>query len=346
MMTKPQFEQIKSLYESGMGVSDIAKTLNMCVPTVWKKVDRLRNGKSFIFGLENEDHFQNINTEEKAYWLGFIYADGCIYSDLTHCTTSIRLNEKDGDHLQKFASIFNKTVTYFTHTYGGYLAEINCVRLDICNKKLYQDLMDNGIEERKTYAEMTTILDHVPDLLKNHFIRGVFDGDGSITSSSNSGQAQFSIVGNKDILEKIQKILIDSLTLNKTVLIRQNDYCWILAYGGRHNIKKIYDYLYKDVVIWLERKKDKFEELLKLNFEWPDRVSPYLGARFNKRNGRWRAYIGINGKYQYIKSCDTELEAAYYFDLEQVRQRGEDAKRFMNFPSKYDDVTRWISEGY
>jgi len=54
----------------------------------------------------------------------------------------------------------------------------------------------------------------------------------------------------------------------------------------------------------------------------------------------------INYKQIYIGRYSTELEAAYWNDMEQVRRRGENAKKYMNFPSKYNDFVQWIEEGY
>jgi len=53
-----------------------------------------------------------------------------------------------------------------------------------------------------------------------------------------------------------------------------------------------------------------------------------------------------DNKLKHIKYCESELEAAYYHDLEQVRQRGEKARKYMNFPSQYKNFVEWINEGY
>ena len=44
--------------------------------------------------------FDTIDSEEKAYWLGFIYADGWI-SDANNCFT-LTLQQRDVEHLLKF----------------------------------------------------------------------------------------------------------------------------------------------------------------------------------------------------------------------------------------------------
>jgi hypothetical protein len=212
---------------------------------------------------------------------------------------------------------------------------------------LYDDLNNHGIHQRKTYEQITNIFEFIPQQLLNHFIRGVFDGDGCISSNSNNTiSCKFDICGTNDILEKIQKVLMENIdNLSKTKIIDlKNNNANDLVYGGRNNIKNIFNWLYNNANIYLERKYNKFIEILTEDFT--DRTqSHYIGVA-KKYKTRWISQITIGKKKKYIKLCKSELEAAYYHDLEEVRQRGEEAKRFMNFPSKYDDFVQWVNEGY
>ena len=55
----------------------------------------------------NRNFFSKINTQEKAYWLGFMYADGCNQPEFTRA--SIQLAISDIDHLKKFCAYFFKS---------------------------------------------------------------------------------------------------------------------------------------------------------------------------------------------------------------------------------------------
>ena len=125
-----------------------------------------KNGTSF---------FNLINTEEKAYWLGFIYADGSmIKRPRGKYITVIDISEKDSKHLQKFANVFNKQVKPFTHPKGSKL-----VRLIIYNKKLFTSLLQIGLKPNKVHKDITQVFDCVPKSLLHHFVRAF---------SSNSNQ--------------------------------------------------------------------------------------------------------------------------------------------------------------
>ena len=258
MISEQQFCQIKDLYESGYKTTNIAKLLNL---KFWDVQTRIRNIRSNItkqhFQLMNENFFETLDTEEKAYWIGFIYADGSLY---TGYTLSITLSVKDRLHLQKLSNIFGKEAKERSSFLNE--KEYKQVRLNIYNKKIYNDLKKLGIENQKTYSESTKIIEMIPKNLISHFIRGIFDGDGNIHKDKNNN-GHFSICGNEDILNKIQMILIEDVGLTKTKIYQLGDaWCWNLLYGGNISIKKIYEYLYKDSYIYLERKKIKFEEII------------------------------------------------------------------------------------
>ena len=286
----------------------------------------------------------------KAYWLGFIYADGCItYGSNGGYRISIGLKESDESHLQKLANIFEiELYKNVQHTNQNSENEYNSIRFQMCNKKIFKDLENCGIKQRKSYEETTDILNYISDNLITHFIRGIFDGDGNVGFKENSenNYCQFNISGSKDILEKIQNILISNNELNEIKIQQMSDYCWKLQYGGRNNVIKIHNWLYKDASIWLERKRIIFEKII--NRIYIDKTSNFTGVvSSSSKLNPFRCVVSIgDGRQKHNGLYSSEMEAAYYHDLEQVRLRGEEAKQYMNFPSKYDDFVQWVSERY
>jgi hypothetical protein len=118
----------------------------------------------------NIDIFQNIDTEEKAYWLGFLYADGCVHSQENKI--ELGLAEKDYEHLNKFRNflqIKNKI---------AYRDSTKSYRLSFRSKKSKQDLIALGYIPCKSLLLHFPNSQQVPDYLIKHFIRGYFDGDG------------------------------------------------------------------------------------------------------------------------------------------------------------------------
>lgn len=139
-------------------------------------------------------YFKDIDTEEKAYWLGFLMADGAIPSvgkGKPYTRLSIVLKETDKDHLEKFAKAIKTDYQVKTKEindkrgFTTYRAEIN-----VNCAEMVKDLISHGVIPQKTGKEIIPELS--PELIK-HFIRGYFDGDGSISKTSINNSYHFSI---------------------------------------------------------------------------------------------------------------------------------------------------------
>lgn len=92
----------------------------------------------------NENYFSNIDAEEKAYWLGFFYADGHITNNALQCY----LQEDDREHLLKFLKAINaNTIEVKTRKNGEYIS----YGINVCSKKLVTDMQQLGFTSRKTY---------------------------------------------------------------------------------------------------------------------------------------------------------------------------------------------------
>lgn len=117
--------------------------------------------------------FENIDTEEKAYTLGFLYADGCIASTLN----KIQFDqlEPQEDILFKIKEVMQAEAPIHTHK-GKH--NRTRYRLLVCSKKMCQDLLKLGIIPNKSLT--LTFPTKVPQEFLRHFIRGYFDGDGCI----------------------------------------------------------------------------------------------------------------------------------------------------------------------
>lgn len=97
----------------------------------------------------------------------------------------------------------------------------------------------------------------MPERLINHFIRGYFDGDGSISITKSNRQPHLNLLGSKSFLSTVQKILVNVCGVSYTK-IRKSSQIYSMSYGGKLNCKAIRDYLYKDSTIYLERKQKIF----------------------------------------------------------------------------------------
>ena len=101
------YDEIKKLREQGLGITPIARKLHKCTDTIREYLvimGELPQTPNCVGGRKrkynvNDNFFDNIDTEEKAYVLGFLFADGCIYKKRSQ--VYIKLNRKDKCILEK-----------------------------------------------------------------------------------------------------------------------------------------------------------------------------------------------------------------------------------------------------
>ena len=228
-------------------------------------------GKIYIC---NEDYFESIDTEDKAYWLGFIYADGYIQAKRETNTRKIGLSisNKDIEHLRKFKKCLNATheIREYKVTSGYSNNTVYC-RLLITSEKLAHDLEEKGCFENKTNILKFPTKEQVPQHLIRHFIRGYFDGDGSIwhTSQKDNKDKTYSIdfCGTDDFLTGIMRELIRVGIINHTYKFdkrKKGQTVSRFRFGGNLQAKAFCEYIYKDATICLQRKYDRYKDLVEL----------------------------------------------------------------------------------
>lgn len=266
-------KKIISLYKAGFSFSQIAKRMNISssgVKLILKTFNidirpqhmkghskgTTKNRKYFF----NLDFFSRIDTEEKAYWLGFLYADGYVnYNGLIN----ISLQERDKGHLEKF-----KKSIQANNTNLKYSIKTKSFSLSIRSVKTASDLIRLGCKQKKSLILKFPTEEQVPCTLINHFMRGYFDGDGCICIT-NLKSPTFSVLGTKDFLDKFEEIMDKNIS-NHRYHKRIHKDSWKqnteeISRGGRNQLLKIMQFLYKDSTIYLERKYDKFNKILQLS---------------------------------------------------------------------------------
>ena len=214
-----------------------------------------------------EDFFDIIDTEEKAYILGLLYADG--YNQTERNSVSIGLKEDDKEILEKMTELIQPTKPLLCLNLSnarkrvGFENAQNQYRLVIANKHISKRLVELGCGKAKTHNLIFPTEEQVPSHLIRHFIRGYFDGDGSVSGDK---QKQISFVGTVNFLKPLQQILMEELGFSETKLDRRHkerdNEIRSLRYCGINQCIKFRDWLYEDVTIFLKRKKDIFDSYL------------------------------------------------------------------------------------
>lgn len=184
-----------------MSARQIAEELKCSISKVtntWTKYG-LKGKMKRIYPIKNQDYFSIINTPAKAYFLGFIASDGCIYKRKSYNQQGIlriQIIKEDEEILQILKNELETDIPLHYHS-GKY------VSLEICCEQIYEDLNKLGLHERKTYKNV--IPEGIPNALFKYFIRGYFDGDGTISTNKNLNlnQVNVAISGYEDNLQKI-----------------------------------------------------------------------------------------------------------------------------------------------
>jgi hypothetical protein len=204
----------------------------------------------------NEQFFDAIDSEEKAYFLGFLFADGT--NSVVKTEVKLSLCEDDKDILERLNALLQPDKPLYFEPKS--LPTKNVWKLVINSRHLSHQLNALGVVPAKTF-----VLKFPPWLqedLKRHFIRGYFDGDGCISVGRH---IQMNITSTEEFLVELQKILMKECGLNKTNLsIRhpeRSNSTRTMQYCGKNNCLRIYNYLYDKATIYLERKKQKFDNV-------------------------------------------------------------------------------------
>ena len=209
----------------------------------------------------NEDYFEFIDDAHKAYWLGFLMADGTMREHKAGCLQlSFELCEDDVYILDQFNHDINSTYRVQINTCKN--SSKNRARLIITNYNFCKHLIKHGIIPNKTGKEK--IPNSIPDNYIKDFIRGFFDGDGCIMFSNNSrARGKFHIVScSYNILCDLLKIIPADFSNKSLHLKAGSDYIYELETANLVNLAKIYDYLYYENCLCLKRKENKFKEFL------------------------------------------------------------------------------------
>lgn len=201
----------------------------------------------------DETFFERIDTAEKSYILGFIAADGFI--DETRNALKIGLNVKDIDILEKILNSLssNHPIRHFIKD-GKY----NHIIIDIGSKKIVSDLKKLGLYQGKSLTMTGDVVSHIPKSYVRDFLRGYMDGDGNIfygKSYSSGVKFCLTVIGTEDFLKKtFGAHCITDCKISKYKSC--NMYAWKVA--AKSKVDVCLDYLYKDSVIYLDRKYSQY----------------------------------------------------------------------------------------
>jgi len=212
----------------------------------------------------DENYFENINTADKAYYLGWITSDGCINNNYY---LQIGLSSKDIEFLKKFKENIKSEHKISIRKNGKYELSVFAISC----KKICLDLAKHGVTKDK--SKILNFPKTIQEEFLSDYLRGLFEGDGTwnIYQPKNPKKRpaiQFGIYSPVlNFLVETQEYLMSKLNLNKTKIFPPNkkDTCFKLVYCGNVQVKKLYDFMYKNANLKLERKFLRATEYFKQN---------------------------------------------------------------------------------
>ena len=242
----------------------------------------------------NESYFDMIDSQNKAYFLGFIMADG--YNNEKRNVIEVSTSPIDIEILNKLNKEVNSSKPIrFIESNG-----IRSCRLDLCSHQLSVSLAALGCGQAKTFTIQ------FPDIdvdLRRHFIRGYFDGDGCISYSyinkgnmfGNILNGVVTLVGTTSLCTSVKKYIKSNLGINSMIRCRHPEHdnnIRTLQISGNQQVIKFMEFLYKDANLYLSRKRSKF-------FDFVDAVNKRKTQLQNTRENLVAMRDIVNNKVEY-----------------------------------------------
>lgn len=269
-------KEIIRLYNDGLSTSKIGQIFGVHKNTILNRlkknnIDTSRKNRNYKFSNYNFNEYwlDEIDSQEKAYFLGFFYADGNVQT-LDHKKNyliRIKLQESDDYILQKFMELFesNKPLIYKEEQSPDTGKYYKKCEFALGNKHLWEQLQKLGCSCNKTYN--CTFPEFIDDNFINSFVRGLFDGDGSIHIISRNSQriyCEIYFVGTYNELLGLQQCIeyFTDCKGNLKQYDKKTKFLWNLNYGKQEEVFKILNWIYKDSSIHLDRKYEKYIQFI------------------------------------------------------------------------------------
>lgn len=265
-LNQEELQSLIDMYQSNCSLREISRRTNYNRQTLSRMFERLgvktTKGNHYRKYFFDFDFFEKIDTESKAYWLGFLYADGCILpvNKYGEQAFKLALQEKDIDCIEQFKKDLNSTypIRKDVSKHNKNPNHSVQVLLEHRSQKTVDDLKKLGCIERKSLILTFPSENQVPSYLINHFIRGYFDGDGSISYSKKQNTYHICFTGTEKFIKKLSSYFNGGSVIKD----KRKENSWYFNLGGNLKIIEAYNFMYNNATRYMKRKYDKFQELL------------------------------------------------------------------------------------
>ena len=253
---------IVKTYLSGIGSGELATKYQVSrnsICSILKRRSIPRRNRSLCHQKYqiNEGYFDTINTEDKAYFLGLLFADG--YHNIKKNMIRLFLNHTDQHIIKDFISClkYNKAIEKRTYSHPLHQDQYG---ISIFNQHMSNTLRHIGCTQRKSHTLRYPLV--IPPDMDRHFIRGYYDGDGSLYLPKVKSRASVDIASTKIFCNTLKNKIENATDVHtNTRVITSNHSTHDIKVGGRKQISKVLNWLYQDANFYLHRKFEKFQLL-------------------------------------------------------------------------------------
>ena len=265
-LKEEEINEIIKMYQNNISLRQIAEKTHHSRAALSQMLEHLgikkTKGNHYRKYFFDFNYFEKIDDEKKAYWLGFLYADGNIVKQdnrgYGEQEFKISVAKRDEEILEKYKEDLKSTYPLRYDESSHKQNPKNQIQV-ICSyrsQKTVEDLKKLGCVENKSLILTFPNEQQVPNEFIYDFIRGYFDGDGSITSYQ--GKYNINIVGTKDFISKLATYFEGGSVYQD----KRKENSWYYNLGGNHQVLKFYHLLYDNSTRYLKRKYDKFQPLI------------------------------------------------------------------------------------
>lgn len=271
-LSDEEINDICTLYKNGLSMPKIAekyKIYHKAISVLLKNNNISKNKDIHRKYKLNESYFDNIDTPNKAYIFGLLYADG--NNSMDKSTVRISLQESDVDLLEKVRHELEsenplKYIDYSNRIYGNGYVSKNMYQLEFYSSHMCSSLCDHGLIPNKSLK-----IDFPKDIdksLYSHFIRGYFDGNGSFCHrvlENGSCRDVVTITSTNLFCTKTLDIIRSQTSIfggNVYDASCHNGITKVISISGINQCKKFHEYIYENADIYLDRKYQHYKNTI------------------------------------------------------------------------------------
>lgn len=258
-------ESIVRMYKSRpMPISCLCKEFNLCAPVISKILAQYHVklwGKAELFSPElNQRYFQYIDSPSKAYFLGLITTDGCVFwKNKKLAVLTIELQSRDAYILEAFMREVkcNRKLVYNPKT--------DTFAATVSSTQMVQDLEQYKVTQRSSLTQ--EFPSNIPHEYLSDYLRGLIDGDGSYAFYSRPGRrvhkkAVRMCCANKAFMEAFVDCMAKATGANHATISVEHGPLYTCAWARNNDVEAIIKYLYSHDGYCLHRKKEIADKIL------------------------------------------------------------------------------------